>query len=354
MTRQLATIRLISELLVHTNADKLEIAVIGGWRVCVNKGLYKAGEAVIFCEIDSFIPTEVAPFLTKPGKAAKIFEGIYGERLRTMRLRGELSQGLVLPLSILQEEFITFPDGHSSDKAAILGTDVTDILGIKKWEKPLNPSLAGMARGNFPTFIRKTDQQRIQNIFHKLTAEQINDTYEVTLKLDGSSATYYVNGDHTGACSRNLELKTDESNAENTFIKKYYELDLAGKLKAFNLRTGRNIAIQGELWGSGINGNWEGIADHRYNVFDIFDIDTQKYMSVYERQELIYKAGLSHAPVLDVLNLRNFLTVDDFLAYADRGSLYNPVAEGVVFKSLTNPEFSFKVINTNYLLGGGD
>jgi RNA ligase (TIGR02306 family) len=352
--RNLASIRTISAIKTHTNADALELAVIDGWTCVVKKGEFKADDVVVYFEIDSFIPTEVAPFLTKPGKAAKTFEGICGERLRTMRLRGELSQGLVLPLSILPEEYVTFPDSHSSDKEAIVGTDVTEILGVKKWEKPLNPNLAGTARGNFPTFIRKTDQQRIQNIFHKLTTEQINDTYEVTLKLDGSSATYYVNGDHTGVCSRNLELKTDESNAENTFVKKYYELDLVGKLTAFNLRTGRNIAFQGELWGAGINGNWEGIADHRYNVFDIFDIDKQGYMSVSERTDLVYNLGLSPAPVLDAINLRNFLTVADFLAYASRGSVYNPVAEGVVFKSITNPDFSFKVINDEYLLNGGE
>jgi RNA ligase (TIGR02306 family) len=340
--RNLASIRTISAINPHTNADALELAVIDGWTCVIKKGEFTAGDAVVYFEIDSFIPTAVAPFLTKPGKTPKTFEGIEGERLRTMRLRGELSQGLVLRLT-------TLPTGDYT-----VGMDVTETLGVRKWEKPMNPQLAGLARGNFPPFIRKTDQERIQNIFHKLTPEQIADTYEVTLKLDGSSATYFVNGEHTGVCSRNLELQTDESNAENTFVKKFYELDLDGKLTGFNLRTGRNIAVQGELWGAGINGNWEGIADHRYNVFDVYDIDTQKYVSADDRLAITGLLGLDHAPRIEATTLQSFTSVDDFLAYADRASIYNPVAEGVVFKSLTNPDFSFKAINNKYLLNGGE
>lgn len=349
MTRRLATIRTIGAIKSHDNSDNLELAVVDGWQCVVKKGEFQAGELVLYFEIDAFLPTEVAPFLTKPGKQPKMYEFVKGERLLTVKLRGELSQGLVLPLRVAFD--------YMNEREALqlnVGDDLTELLNVKKWEKPLNPQLAGLARGNFPTFIRKTDQERIQNIFHKLTQEQIADKYEVTLKLDGSSATYFVNQGETGVCSRNLELKTDEGNEENSFVKKYYELDLAGKLTAFNLRTGRNIALQGELWGSGINGNWEGINDRRYNVFDVYDIDQQKYWSSLERYELTKEFNLNHAPTLGILSLERFKTVDDFLVYADRESIHNSVAEGVVFKSIANPNFSFKVINNKYLLNGGE
>lgn len=354
MTRQLATIRTIGAINRHPNADKLELATVDGWTCVVKKDEFCVGQSVVYFEIDSWLPTAVAPFLTKPGKHAKTFEGIEGERLRTVRLRGELSQGLVLPLSILPDSFTDTAALCNKLLTECVGMDVTETLGIKKWEKPLNPQLAGLARGNFPTFIPKTDQGRIQNIFHKLTDEQKTDIYEVTLKLDGSSATYFVNEGSTGVCSRNLELKTDEGNEENSFVKKYYELDLAAKLTAFNLRTGRNIALQGELWGSGINGNWEGRNDHRFSLFDVYDIDQKKYWSAMGRSFLANDLGIDHVPRLDAITLERFKTVDDFLAYADRESVYNVVAEGVVFKSIANPNFSFKVINNNFLLAGND
>ena len=250
---------------------------------------------------------------------------------------------------VLQEDF--------QNKKLVLLTeyaDLTEVLNIKKWERPLHPQLAGLARGLFPTFIRKTDQERIQNIFHKLTPEQIADSYEVTLKLDGSSATYFFNQGETGVCSRNLELKTDEGNEENSFVKKYNELDLAWKLTAFNLRTGRNIALQGELYGAGINGNHEGISDHRYNVFDIFDIDTQGYVSADERVSIVSDMQLQNVPLIGTMTLESFKTVEDFLDFAERGSVYNKVAEGIVFKSLTQPDFSFKCIANSFLLAGGE
>jgi RNA ligase (TIGR02306 family) len=354
MTRKLATIRTISAINEHGNADSLEVAVIDGWNVVIRKGEYKAGDVVVFCEIDSWLPTAVAPFLTKPGKEPKEFSGVKGERLRTARLRGVLSQGLVLPLNVLPKSFnADFVGGVVWPRDAA-GVDVTEHLGVLKYEKNLPACLQGMAKGLFPTFIPKTDQERIQNIFHTLTQEQRDDVYEVTLKLDGSSATYYVKDGETGVCSRNLELKLDEGNAENSFVKKFLELDLHAKLKYFYERTGRSIAIQGELYGSGINGNWEGLSDHRYNVFDVFDIDAQAYLDFDDVHEIADEMGLEVVPYIDTMNLSSFESVDNFLAFADRGSIYNKVAEGVVFVSLKNPAFSFKVINNDFLIGGGE
>lgn len=346
--RELATIRTIAEIRPHTNADALELAIIDGWQVVVLKGQFQAGQAIVFLEIDSWVPHELAPFLSK-GKEPREFECVKGERLRTIKLRGELSQGLVLSLDVVCINGLVASAFQNGD-------DVTVMLGIKKWERPMSPQLAGQARGNFPSFIRKTDQERIQNIFKKLGVREAIDLYEVTLKLDGSSTTFYVKDDHVGVCSRNLELKTDEENAHNMFVKMFYQLGMDWRLRAYRTATGRNIAVQGELWGAGINGNWEGISDVRFNAFDIFDIDRQAYLDAHERAGILEMLEVPAVPVIGdaLMSIINMQSVEDFLKFADRPSLYNPVAEGVVFKSINNPDFSFKAINNKYLLGGGE
>lgn len=335
--RAMATIRRISEIRSHPNADLLDIAVVDGWQLVTAKANgFEAGMLVVYCEIDSWIPNEVASFLSK-GKEPREYNGVQGERLRSVKLRGELSQGLLLDISIL-------PD-HPHE-----GQDVTEVLNIQKWERPLSPQLAGQAKGYFPSFLRKTDQERIQNQFKDMTKEHFEDAYEVTLKLDGSSMTVFYNNGEFGVCSRNLELKINEENASNAFIKKAVELGLEEKLRAY----GCNIAIQGELWGSGINGNWEGIDHHEFSVFDIFDVEKQCYVPAHIRASICLQLGLKHTPVLEYITLEKFKSVQDFLAYADRPSINNKIAEGVVFKSLSNPDYSFKAINNKYLLNGGE
>lgn len=343
MERKLATIRKVSEIKQHTNADALELAIIDGWQVVVKKGDFTRGTLVVYFEIDSWIPTELAPFLSK-GKEPREFEGVKGERLRSIKLRGELSQGLVLPL------YIALIAVGNPFRAFNVDEDVTEALNIKKWERPISAQLQGQAKGYFPSFLRKTDQERIQNVFNKLTPEQIEDKYEVTLKVDGSSMTaYYYNGE-VGVCSRNLELKINEDNAGNSFVKKFIELGLEDNLKSF----GRNIAIQGELYGVGINGNWENLSDIRFMVFDVFDIDTQSYFSPVARRVVTSVMGLDHVPVLSHTTLKDLTSISDYLNMADIKSINNPVAEGVVLKSMSNPDFSFKVINNKFLLSGGE
>ncbi len=342
--RAMATIRRIDEIKTHPNADALDLCIIDGWQCVVKRNEFKAGDIVCYVEVDAWVPTEVAPFLSK-GKEPREYEGVKGERLRSIKLRSELSQGLVLPVSVV-------PFHHAYPE----GSDVSELLNIKKWERPMNPQLAGQAKGYFPPFLRKTDQERIQNEFKRMKPEHFQDTYEVTLKLDGSSMTVYYNNGVFGVCSRNLELKmVDENgeaiNKENAFIKKAIELNLEELLRAY----GKNIAIQGELWGVGINGNWEGINHHEFSVFDIFDIDNQTYLSAWERVLICEVLALQHVPVIECMkDLTTFKSVADFLQYAERPSIHNKIAEGVVFKSLSNPDYSFKAVSNSYLLNGGE
>lgn len=355
--RKLATLRLISEIRPHNNADALELAIIDGWQCVVKKGEFFADtQYVVYLEIDSWVPTEIAPFLSK-GKEPREYEGVKGERLRTVKLRGEVSQGLVLPFDVLPYEFRAAVRTPAAD-GSLHGVDVSEILNVKKWERPMAANMQGNARRYFPNFIRKTDQERVQNRLRTLEGRDPEEVFEVTLKIDGSSTTFYhYNGD-TGVCSRNLELKTDESNEGNLFVQMYHKLEIDRKLREFHAATGRNIAVQGELWGEGINGNWEGVKGVFFHVFDVFDCDKYRYLSADKRYEIVNALGLLHVPVLARGTLAELelgsLKIDDFLAYADRPSLHNSVAEGVVFKSLSDPDFSFKAINNKYLLNGGE
>ena len=202
----------------------------GGWKVVVKKGEYQAGDLGIYCEIDSWIPHALAPFLSK-GKEPRVFEGILGERLRTVKLRGQISQGLLLP-AVGQTQLL----GE--------GDDLTEFLGIVKWEKTLPAQLAGQARGNFPTVIPKTDQERVQNLVKEIALAQ-GDEFEVTEKLEGSSMTCYLIGTEFGVCSRNLDLRETEG---NSFWATARAEDIETKMRRLRVKSNfTDFAVQGEI-----------------------------------------------------------------------------------------------------------
>jgi RNA ligase (TIGR02306 family) len=227
------------------------------------------------------------------------------------------------------------------------GMDLTEILGIQKWEAPLPAQLAGQAQGMFPTqYAPKTDQERVQNMFREVYSRK-DELYEWSLKLDGSSMTVFKIDGVLRVASRNLELKISEENADNSYVKKAMEI---GKL----IEDVDNIVIQGELWGEGINGNKEGITGVRFSVFDIVDPKTRDKWDADRRFKFCAAHGIEHVPILGTYRELPFESLDEILAFADGPSLYAKNREGVVFKSLNDPEFSFKVISNKWLMKGGD
>jgi RNA ligase (TIGR02306 family) len=291
-------------------------------------GKYSVNDLVVFCEIDSWIPHTLAPFLTKDGKQPKEYLGIKGERLRTVKLRGQLSQGLLLPLV----------EDNSEE-----GQDLTSLLGIVKWEdtRYMNDS---NAKGSFPSFIPKTDQERVQNILRSIENWK-GMSFEVTVKRDGSSMTAFVNMDDEGVCSRNMLLRETDSSA---FWHAARSLNLLEKIRS----TGRNLALQGELLSQKIQGNYEKVSSVEWNCFDIWDIDNWQYLLPRERQDLCESLGIPHIKIID----KEFIldhTVDQLLEMAE-GPGVNPGVkrEGLVFKQ-NNGQFSFKAISNSYLLKHG-
>jgi RNA ligase (TIGR02306 family) len=339
--RKLVTIRKVSNILPIENADLIELALIDGWQCVVRKGEFKIGDLGLYFEIDSFLPIEERYEFLRKSSYRKLPDDSEGFRLKTIRLKGKLSQGLLLPLSI-------FPEIKPE-----MGKDYAEILKVVKYEPPLPANLNGIAKGIFPSFIKKSDQERIQNLpeFFELCKDK---EFEETEKEDGTSATYYCLDGTFGYCSRNLELKEE---GENTYNKIAHEL----RLKETLLQIQRNIAIQGEIVGDGINKNHLKIKGVEFHVFDIYDIDKRRLLLPEERISLIKNMNnprIKHIPILKS-NIKIFQickTMQELLEYAKGKSTHNPNAEreGLVFKSVklddNNQTISFKVVNNEYLL----
>ena len=339
MDRKLATIQKIDEILPIDGADNIELAKIKGWQAIVKKGKYKSGDLVIYCEIDSFLPIrEEYEFLRK--SSYKKMGSEEGFRIRTMKLKGVLSQGLILFLNVPTADGLPIRNFK-------VGEDVTDILKIKKYDPPIPACLSGKVRGNFPSFIPKTDEERIQNIFDEVKIHFDKEWY-VTEKLDGSSATFYHNEGHFGVCSRNLELIEDENNSFWKFAKR---LQLETKLKELG-----NIAIQGELIGEGIQGNPYNINGQDVFFFTVFDIDKQIRLKWKEAQLILSILGCKTVPEVSNLNsvvdFKEVITPEIFLREAERKSALFPNVEqeGLVYRQVDSPNISFKVISNKFLL----
>ncbi len=356
--RKLAKIVRIDELNPIEGADAIECAVVGGWKVVAQKGLYNVGDLAIYFEIDSWIPTELAPFLSK-GKEPREFEGVKGERLKTIKLRGQLSQGLLMPLEYTEDGGFYFRRTDGDIQNVSEDQDVTELLGIKKWEKPVNAQLAGVCRGNFPSLIPKTDQERAQNLKKEIVAaNEAGTQFEITEKLEGSSMTVYrmvVDGEmQFGVCSRNMDLKEV---AGNTFWDVARQDDIEAKMIAVDEFW--SFAIQGELVGPNIQGNIYKLSKPEFRVFDVYDIQAGKYLNPEARWQLITRMGLKHVPVLafsaSMYDTLGITDMNQLLEFADGKSMngaagHEPLREGVVFKEV-NGGMTFKVISNQYLLG---
>ena len=336
--RKLASIRKISDIQIIPGADMVELAIVDGWKVVVAKNVeHKVGDMVVYCEIDSFLPIKEEFEFLRKSSYKKMSDGTEGFRLRTIKLKGQVSQGLILPLKDLQ-----LPNKDLLE----VGMDVTNLLGISKYEPPIPAELSGKVKGLFPSFLRKTDEERIQNLSDEYENLKQHKFY-VTEKLDGSSATFYSKDGVFGVCSRNLELLETEG---NTFWKVARELKLEEWLTSQDV----NYSIQGELIGESIQGNPYKIKDQTVGFFNAFNIDTQEYLGLEEFEKLISSMGLKSVPILD----REFTlpdTIDELLTYADEKSVLNSNfdREGVVIRSLDR-KISFKVISNKFLLNGGN
>ncbi len=301
----MATIETVREI-TPGEGDFVQIH-IKGWIVVARDGFVKVGDKVIYIEVDNWVPLEL---LATP--RPKVFRGVTGQLIKTRKIHGVMSQGVCISLPKNMETYE-------------VGRVVTEELGILRYETPAPACLGGDPKGNFPMFIPKTDQQRIQN----LTVH--DEPREVTEKLEGSSMTVYHHGEETGVCSRNVNLKESATNAMWM---------VARKQGLFEILEGRNIALQGEIVGPKISGNHYKLDEYRFYLFDIYDIKDKSYWSPQERRVFAGHHDILHVPVLDEWTTE--------IIPADGPSAINPAVlrEGLVFKGMKQ---TFKSISAEYL-----
>lgn len=306
------------------SADRIErIEVVcgpgGRWSAIAQKGDFRVGDK---CEVylqDALLP-EIDRFE---------FMRQYKFRVRMVRLRKVPSEALVMPLT--------------PDVVGEIGDDITELKGVEKYEWQVPASMAGIAKGNFPAFIPRTDEINFQKV-PRLVAAMIEAGFYITEKADGTSCTFYRRGDHFGVCSRRLELKESDTSV-------YWKL--AKKYKLDELFLGYDFAIQAEGVGPGIQGNPLGLDDHEIRVFDIYVIDEGHYLDGAEVLEICDTYNLPMVRVVKTIVGQEPMSADDWRTLAEgeypnggqrEGIVVRPIVETVV----DGQRLSFKVINLRY------
>lgn len=367
----LASIQKIDKIVPIDGADRIETAHVLGWQVVVKKGEFKEGDLCVYIEIDTLVPNkEWSKFL---------FTGSHENdeyyRLRTIKLRGQISQGLVIPASIVSEQSWTGQTLYKyatddNDTNLYIGRDVHDVLGIKKYEKPmLNINIGGqrIKARSFPPFIPRTDEIRIQSK-PELLEQLRGKPYYITQKLDGTSSTFYKYKGKFGVCSRNMDLGDPHTHKGLwQFIKREFR-KLIGKTKKefpatnvywsmarkYNVREWLpdGYAVQGEICGPGIQENKMGLAEVELFIFNVWNINEQRYATFDEHVRLY--GSTQTVPILYIdKSAPFFYNIEELLELAKGNYPNGTPQEGIVVRSL-DQAISFKVINNDFLLKYGE
>ena len=339
--RKLASIQKIRDVKEHTNADSLEIITVLGWQCVAKKGEFKAGDLCVFFEIDSLIPMkhEWARFLQDKNKPQS------PARLKTIKLRGQRSQGLAMPISILPS-VVEYPVAIEE------GSDVTDILGVTKYEPVIPVCLSGDVHGPRPSYTIKTDEERVQAI-PDIIKEFLGKLVYISQKVEGTSGTYsYMGGDYQ-VSGRNWSYKEAEG---NTYWKMSHKYELKEKLAMVHERSGISYAVQGEIAGPKIQDNLMGLKDHELFVFNVMNLNTGAFLPFYEFKEFCSRLELTTVPILQICEFK-WNSIEELLEFADstnypnghvnEGHVYRPIQE---FNSeVIGGRASFKVVSNKYL-----
>lgn len=352
--RKLVTIRNITDIQHIVGADRIEEVWVDGWSVVCQKGIHKVGDTVLYFELDSFLPESDKRFESFMKFGTRTFDGVVGHRIKTVRLKGVYSQGIIMPLSEFPELELSIDDG----------ADYSEQIGVVKWEAPQERGdgmgYQGDKKGEFPWFLRKSDQERIQNLYGKLSRTHVDEEFVGTLKMDGSSITvYYVDGEKynnegIGYCSRNQQLKLPEIDESFVFENqgKFYQgadnSYLFGKVVALHELFGGYYAIQGELVGAGVQGNFEKFDTYQVFAYNIFDIEKQQYVDFNTFQRMADAVELQTVPVIYEAQCVLREPLKDILELSNIQGLNADYAEGIVWREVSGTT-SFKAINNKYL-----
>lgn len=337
--RKLASIQYIHYITPIEGADRIECVHVLGWQCVANKGQFQVGDSCVYMEVDSFLPIcEQFEFLRSNSyrKSELLGEGF---RLKTLNFRGQISQGLVQPLSIL-------PEGEYQ-----VGDDVTELLRIKKWEVEERVTSSGTVIGDFPDGIPKTDELRVQSYPELINEFKQVPMYYISTKMDGTSVTMYWKAGQFGVCGRNYEYADDGKCAMWDYA---HEHKIAEKLKEYHVP---DIAIQGEFCGAGIQKNRLKLVRPEWYVFTVIDLATRRRYSLESMQKLCEDLELNMVPVEEVKNVFDYDSIEILLERAKGKYASGMNKEGIVIRP-TEPVYSpiiegplsMKVINNDYLL----
>ena len=337
--RKLASVQYIHHITPIEGADRIECVHVLGWQCVANKGQFKVGDHCVYMEVDSFLPIcEQFEFLRKSSykKSEILGEGF---RLKTQKFRGQISQGLVQPLSIL-------PEGNYE-----LGDDVTDLLGIRKWEVEERVTNSGTVIGDFPDGIPKTDELRVQSYPELIDEFKEVKGYYISTKMDGCSVTMYWKDGHFGICGRNYEYADDDKCA---MWKYAHEHGIPERVAGAGLP---DIAIQGEFCGAGIQKNRLKLAKPEWYVFTMIDLATHRRLSLEKMKEICENLKLTMVPVEEVKDDFAYDRVEVLLERAKGKYTSGMNKEGIVIRPLEpiysptiEGPLSMKVLNNDYLL----
>lgn len=337
--RKLASVQYVHHITPIEGADRIECVHVLGWQCVANKGQFRVGDSCVYMEVDSFLPIcEQFEFLR--GSSYKKNE-ILGEgfRLKTQKFRGQISQGLVQPLSIL-------PKGDYK-----LGDDVTKILGIRKWEVEERVTSSGTVIGDFPAGIPKTDELRVQSYPELIEEFRRVPAYYISTKMDGTSVTMYWMDGHFGVCGRNYEYADDGKCA---MWKYAHEHGIPERMAKCRLP---DVAIQGEFCGAGIQKNRLKLARPEWYVFTVIDLAMHRRYSLYKMQELCDQLQLKMVPIEEEKKEFPYGSVEALLERARGKYVSGMNKEGIVirpvepvYSKIIEGPLSMKVLNNDYLL----
>lgn len=349
--RKLASIQYVHDITPIDGADRIELAHVLGWQVVVNKGQFKVGDHAVYFEVDSFLPIEPRfEFLRKSSYKKSDLLGD-GFRLKTAKLRGEISQGLLMPLS-------DFPEITTDE----IGRDVTETLKVRKYEIEERATAQGTIIGELPSDIPFTDEQRVQ-ASPELIKELDGQPYYITTKMDGSSHSIELNADNEFIVTgHRYQYLDDGKSSFYGFVKK---MGFEQKLRALKAELGaKSIVVQGEFCAPGIQSNPIKLDAPHWYVFTVASNGRRQGLAEFET--VADRIGAEKVPVEEVGEhfAEKYPTVDAVLARADE-SMYTVgrqkcKAEGIVVRP-TEPVLSetigtwlsMKAVSNKYLLKRG-
>lgn len=358
--RKLASVCIVDTVTHVENSDFLDVVTLKGkaWRCLIERDTVALGEYVVFFEIDSALPVDDPRYEFLRSRCYKRFV-IEGQtvkecfRIRTQKLRGVVSQGLVLKATEFPELLDQLADGN----------DVTEVLRVEhfdelreKWSPKVIP---GDHEGMFPHWLEKSDEERIQNMSDLFSNDYYRKMeFEITEKYDGCSATYFYvpslrnEGQRAfGVCSRNFELKESTDNVYWEIARRY---KIESLLENISNETGKFYAIQGEIVGPGINRNRDKYVDYDFYVYRVFDILKHRVLPPSECRSIVKTLGLNHVKVIaESKPFGDFPSLNEMLEFVEGKTEHGNEREGMVFKEV-NGLVHFKCISNKYLLAEKD